>query len=345
MELAHPLDGLDAQPWSAVSHPHGSAADLPRLLRTLAGDDEAAAQEALSDLYECLLHQGNVHGASAQAVPFLARMAAAGHWTADVLVLLGGLAESEDEHDVAPGAVRAAVAGQVPLLLPRLAAACPATRQAAAWAAAHTRDAAAVLPALRERWRREDVPLVRAELLGGISRLDPQLGAALAETVLGPRNPGELRLAALFACLDAGLPWTTAHHTTLLSLLPAEPLMAHRLDQQRSEPLWAVAQELLRRDTEEDRDAVTALLDSALRDERTEVRSGALWAAGEACRFSRGVPRRLLPALAPLAADADAGRDVRTLLSRLGTAAAAAAPALAAAARRNPDRAGPRTRG
>lgn len=63
----------------------------------------------------------------------------AGRQVADVLMLLGGMAESEDEHGVAPGTVRAAVAGQLPLLLPLLDAAEPEVRRTAAWAVSHTR--------------------------------------------------------------------------------------------------------------------------------------------------------------------------------------------------------------
>ncbi|NYV74293.1 hypothetical protein HW445_08215, partial [Streptomyces sp. UH6] len=101
MEIAHVLDGLDDRPWSAASHAYGAADGLPDLLRALAGPDDAAADEALSELYGCVLHQGTVCAATVETVPFLARIAAAGHRTADVLALLGGMAESEDEHAVA----------------------------------------------------------------------------------------------------------------------------------------------------------------------------------------------------------------------------------------------------
>ncbi|MFF3656014.1 hypothetical protein [Streptomyces olivochromogenes] len=109
--------------------------------------------------------------------PFLARIAVAGRRVADVLMLLGDMAESEDEHGVAPGTVRAAVAEQLPLLLPLLDAAEPEVRRTGVWALSHTRATALVLPALRSRWEEEAEPLVRAEILSGISRLDPPAGA------------------------------------------------------------------------------------------------------------------------------------------------------------------------
>lgn len=118
MELARALDDLDARPWSVISHAYGSAEDLPDVLRALAGTDPSAADEAVTELYGSVLHQGTVYAASAEVVPFLARIAASGHRTADVLELLGGMAQSEDEHGVTPGTVRAAVAEQLPCCCP-----------------------------------------------------------------------------------------------------------------------------------------------------------------------------------------------------------------------------------
>ncbi|MFF3504707.1 hypothetical protein [Streptomyces sp. NPDC003247] len=335
MTLAHALDGLDARPWSAVSHAYGSAEDLPDLLRALAGADREASDEALSELYGSVLHQGTVYAASAEAVPFLARVAAAGHRTADVLELIGGMAESEDEHGVAPGTVRAAVARELPLLLPLLDAADPGVRGRAAWTVGHTRAVDSALPTLRARWERESDAVVRAELLAALALLDAPLGAATAATVLTAPHPAELRMAAVFAGLDAGLPWSDAHHTTVLALLPTGPLMADRLVLDRREPLAAVVETLLGRDRAADREAAFALLDVALRDDRPEVRAEAVWAADRACTLSRSAPRRLLPALVP-PADDDAVVAVASLLGRLGTDAAPAARALAPLAGRDP---------
>ncbi|MFC5143432.1 hypothetical protein [Streptomyces aureoversilis] len=344
MELVHPLDGLDSHPWSSFSHAYGSAEDLPGLLRALTGTgtgtgtgtDAAAAGEALSELYESVLHQGTVYAASAEVAPFLARAAAAGHQVADVLMLLGGMAESEDEHGVAPGTVRAAVAAQLPQLLPLLGAAEPEIRRNAAWAASHTRASALVLPALRRRWEEESEPLVRAEVLAGISRLDPPAGAAAAATVLDPSQPADLRMAAVFACLDADEPWTEALHTTMLSLLPADLLACGRLDLERNEPLAAVVEALLGRGSSVDREAAFALIDAALRDNRPGVRAEALWAADGACMLSRSAPQHLLAGLCAAAVDEEAVLAMASLLGRTGTAAAAAADVLAPLAGRNP---------
>ncbi|WP_328890374.1 hypothetical protein [Streptomyces sp. NBC_00316] len=337
MELARALDDLDARPWSVISHAYGSAEDLPDVLRALAGTDPSAADEAVTELYGSVLHQGTVYAASAEVVPFLARIAASGHRTADVLELLGGMAQSEDEHGVTPGTVRAAVAEQLPLLLPMLDAVEPGVRRRAAWAVAHTRAVDSVLPPLRACWDRESAAPVRAELLTGISRLDPALGAALAATVLDMSHPAELRMAAVFTALDADSPWTDAHHTTMLSLLPADPLMADHLDLERNEPLAAVVEMLLSRNGDAGREAACVLLDAGLRDERAEVRAEAVWAADRACMLSRSAPKLLLPGLVSTAVDDRAVVAVASLLGRLGSAAAQAAPVLAPLAGRNPD--------
>ncbi|GAA3310420.1 hypothetical protein GCM10020295_77480 [Streptomyces cinereospinus] len=338
MELVHPLDGLHTRPWSSFDHAYGSADDLPGLLRALAGPDPRAAGQALSELYGSVLHQGTVYTASAEVVPFLARIAAAGHHVADVLTLLGGLAESEDEHGVAPGAVRAAVTGQLPLLLPLLDSVEPQVRRVAVWAVSHTRASAPVLPHLRTRWEEESEPVVRAEALAGISRLDPAAGAAEAAAVLEDSPPAEVSLAAVFACLDAGLPWTEAHHTALLSVLPAGRLTGG-LDPDRTEPFAAVVETLLRRGGDADREAAFELVDAALRDPRAEVRAEALWAAERACALSRAAPRRLLDALRSAAVDEDAVLAMASLLGRLGPVAASLADVLVPPAGRNPEEA------
>ncbi|MEV8326866.1 HEAT repeat domain-containing protein [Kitasatospora sp. NPDC056731] len=335
MDLAHALDGLDAHPWASVSHAYGPAEDLPGLLRALAAGGEQA-DEALAELYSCILHQGSVYTASADAVPYLARIAAAGCGTVEVLGLLGGLAESEGEWDGErgdggegpPAPVRAAVVGQLPLLLPLLADGSAGVRQAAAWAVGQTRAVEPALSALRRRWASETDPIVRGELLTALGRLDRSGAAAEAGPLLGEDTPAPLRLAAVLAGLDAGEPWTGAHHAAVLALLPADPVAVDRYDLDRREPLRVITEELLLRETPADRDAAYALLDRALRDERPEVRAEAVWAADHACQLSRSAPRRLLPALAQLVADP----DVVHLLGNLGPAAAEAAPGLAARA-------------
>ncbi|MGW0122072.1 hypothetical protein [Streptomyces sp. NPDC003327] len=336
MDLAHPLDGLDARPWASSSHAYGSAEDVPDLLRALTGTDADAASAALSELYGSVLHQGTVYPASVEAVPFLAGIAAAGHRTADVLALLGGMAESEDEHGVERGAVRAAVAEQGALLLPLLADPDPDVRRTAAWAVSHTRAPGGVLPALCARWAEETEPAVLAEVLTGIARLDPGRGAAEAATAVDPSRPAVVRLAAVFARLGAGAPWTEPLHATVLSLLPADSLRSE-FDFAHGEPLAAVVEALLDRGLAPEREAAFALVDAALRDARADVRSEGLRAADRACMLSRAAPRRLADGLRAAAVDDKTVIGMTSLLGRLAEAARPAASVLLPLAGRNPD--------
>ncbi|MCX4844265.1 hypothetical protein [Streptomyces sp. NBC_00893] len=330
MDLASFLADVDTQPWADLRHAYGSAADVPGHLRALAGESEEAASEAISALYGSILHQGSVYEATARAVPCLARLAGAGCRTEDLLVLLGGIAEGgADDGDSDEAACRAAVVGELALILTTVDAEAPGLRRAAVWAAAMTGAAERVLPVLHRRWNAETDPLVRAELLGAMAHLDPAGTAAAATAAIGVDEPGEVRIAALLACVDGGQTWGSAHHGAMLSLLPVNGLVEDRLDLERNEPLQYVVEELLRRDTDADRDSAYTLLDAALRSAVPEAREEALWAAETACLYSRSAPERLSGAGEALIADPADAPSAYSLLAKLGGRAAAAAPALA----------------
>ncbi|WP_405749821.1 hypothetical protein OHA19_08455 [Streptomyces sp. NBC_00012] len=330
MDLVSFLADVDAQPWADLQHAYGSAADVPGHLRTLAGRSDDAASEAISELYSSILHQGSVYEASAHAVPYLARLAGAGYRTEDLLVLLGGIAEcGADDGDSDAAACRAAVVGELPLILTTVDAEDLGLRRASVWAAAMTGAAERVLPVLHRRWKTETDPLVRAELLGAMAHLDPAGTAAAATAAIGADEPGEVRIAALLACVDGGLPWGPAHRGAMLSLLPVNGLVEDRLDLERNEPLQYIVEALLLRDTEADRDATYALLDAALRSADPAAREEALWAAETACLMSRSAPERLSGAVEALIADPADVPSAYSLLAKLGVRAAAAAPELA----------------
>ncbi|HVX61640.1 MAG TPA: hypothetical protein VHC19_13590 [Pirellulales bacterium] len=65
------LEGLDVIDWSSLSHAHGPATDVPRLLRSLLSNDTDVRLEACDELHERIWHQGTVYSASAAVVPFL----------------------------------------------------------------------------------------------------------------------------------------------------------------------------------------------------------------------------------------------------------------------------------
>ncbi|MFD4576878.1 HEAT repeat domain-containing protein [Streptomyces sp. NPDC058417] len=253
-DTSYALVGLDDVPWAERGHAYGAADDVPGLLRALAAGDDEAAAGALDELYGCILHQGTVYSATAEAVPFLARIAADGRSGADVLVLLGGIAESTDEHGVAPGTCRAAVAAQLPTLLALTGDPDADVRRAAVWAVGHTAAPAQAWPALERRWAGEEDATVRAELVTALIRLDPARGAAHAVASLAPEGPPGLRVTAVLACLAAGLPWDGAQRDAVLGSLPADGLVSAF---EQCEPLQAIVGALLRRDTAEDREAAS----------------------------------------------------------------------------------------
>ncbi|MEU7948842.1 hypothetical protein AB0C50_29525 [Micromonospora taraxaci] len=93
------LDGLDDIDWARLGHAYGAADDVPGQLRALLSPDPATRDEALSDLYTNVFHQGGRFEASAYAVPFLLEMLGdpATPDPAAVLALLSVLAVGYDE--------------------------------------------------------------------------------------------------------------------------------------------------------------------------------------------------------------------------------------------------------
>jgi hypothetical protein len=205
MDLERIFADLDGVHWAGLEHAYGEAEDVPGMLRALAGGGDGAS-DALVELWGSVIHQGTVYGATVEAVPFLARLAAAGVLPAELLALVGAVADSDDEYRLpAPGACRAAAAAALPLILPLAAGRAPdrpdgapedtgpgeeteerraEVRRTAVWAAGRTGDPSA-LPVLRERWVHERHPGVRAELLAAIALLDPAGAVALLDGVLG----------------------------------------------------------------------------------------------------------------------------------------------------------------
>jgi len=72
---AEALAGVDDVPWELLSHANGLADDVPGLLAALVDGPEHARDEALITLFDYLWNDGVVFEATAQAVPFLARIA------------------------------------------------------------------------------------------------------------------------------------------------------------------------------------------------------------------------------------------------------------------------------
>jgi len=71
------LEGLEAINWHELEHAYGTAHDVPELLRNLASADAKSRQDALSELYSNIYHQGTVFEATVYAVPFLLELSQA----------------------------------------------------------------------------------------------------------------------------------------------------------------------------------------------------------------------------------------------------------------------------
>ncbi|WP_225830606.1 hypothetical protein [Streptomyces sp. NK08204] len=69
--------GLGAVDWAALKHNHGSAKDVPALLRRCAGPVQEDVDDAALELLDHLFHQGGwICSAAPAALPFLVRLAA-----------------------------------------------------------------------------------------------------------------------------------------------------------------------------------------------------------------------------------------------------------------------------
>jgi hypothetical protein len=154
-------DDLGQVRWAGLEHNHGTAEDVPGLLRACAGRDAKAAAVAADKLDDVLYHQGGwVCPAASAALPFLARLAADPQVSVrvPVLELIASIAELVPRVSpqwVDPGWASALEAAG-PALLSLLDDADPVMRRAAAYlAGAGALAPGLVIPALRARSRAE----------------------------------------------------------------------------------------------------------------------------------------------------------------------------------------------
>jgi hypothetical protein len=199
------LAGLADVAWGDLRHAYGPAGDVPGLLRAIASGDAEAAGDAVSALFGNIWHQGTVYLATPYAVPFLARMAAAGIAPGDLVSLLGCIAESND--DVTGGSARAAVAAEADLLISLLRNAASEVRTQAAWALARCQAGDGAFTALLAQLAAEKDPLVRPTLLKAMSELAPARALPHAVRAAASGASAGERLVAAWACVTAGRPW------------------------------------------------------------------------------------------------------------------------------------------
>jgi HEAT repeat protein len=297
------LQGLAAVAWRSLGHAYGPADGVPGMLWAAASTDEQHADAAVSELYNSVFHQGTVYPASVAVVPFVAELAATPtvHHRFLLVALLGGMADPRKAHGSEIPAVRAALTAQVPRLLPLLADRDPKVRETAAYTLAQCPDpAGAVVARLRERWAVEDVPLVRASLLGAGGRLDPAGCADWLAAALHDRDPA-VRAAAALAIAWAGLPWPGAARGPATGAI----VSAYRDGDPLSDWVWHHDDTLAELLTQFDdvRSVPAAVVGALVQATSAEARDQVAYAVEELNLARRSAPAVLVPLLAPLLAD------------------------------------------
>ena len=202
------LAGLDDVPWGMLAHAYGTADDVPKVLRAIASGDADTAAEAVDELFCNIWHQGTVYEATPYAVPFLARMAVAGLATADLVQLLGLIAEKTSNADDDPTGARTAVAAQAGLICSLLDSPEDDVRAALVWTVTQSGPAEVVATLLRARWDIEQVSFIRAGLLRGLFLLDSGQGITLAGDTITTGTAEECLVAA-WVHASSGLPWSS----------------------------------------------------------------------------------------------------------------------------------------
>jgi hypothetical protein len=184
-QLVRPdLSGLDEVPWAALGHAHGSAEDVPDLIRGLAGDD--GWDELLDELIgDDLLHQGSCYSATAPAIPFLVELIGSLDVRRRLHLYVDLLAAAQQWGDsLVADAPKASV--QQRLASPD------------AWTAEVNAAVGESLPRLLARWD-DEVPAVQF-VLAALSGLFPQHGQVVVDRIIALAN--QLHGTAQGACLD-----------------------------------------------------------------------------------------------------------------------------------------------
>lgn len=323
------LAGLDDVPWESLDHCFGISDDIPALL----GETADGSREALDTLSEYMVHQGTLYEATPYLVRFLARIAVSGVLSADILDLLGVVADCDNAHQDpgVRGRTRAALAAEIAILVPLLDDSCEQVREAAAWALPQTMAADRLVEPLLERMDRESSPLVAASVLRGLSFLDPEGAGQVAANLLADED-SRIRLMAAWACAEAGRSWSADLREAALAWTADGALMkGFRWTGWTGHPFSDLLATLAAAGNPA---AAVELVTIALgRPITPEVRGVVMLAASYLAEVSRSAAPRLIAPLIPVITGDDAESSVSAIVQlREQDALAGAADELAATA-------------
>ncbi|MEU5644780.1 hypothetical protein [Streptomyces milbemycinicus] len=203
------LAGLADEDWPTIGFSRGTAADPAGTLRALvSADNETVREEALGSFWGAMRARVPAYRATVQVIPYLARACAAGIHQETLLELLHSVANGEDQPRNDQDELTAAVAAQVPLLLPLLAHDDEDIRR---WLirivllSGRSRESA---EAIRARWAEESDPALRSALLSACRIADPDIAAEIAAGELDPDRDPEIRLVAALNLVRDGASWS-----------------------------------------------------------------------------------------------------------------------------------------
>ncbi|MEU8800717.1 hypothetical protein [Spirillospora sp. NPDC048819] len=200
-----PLGGLDDVDWASLEHAHGSAEDVPGLLRAAVGRGDDAAAEAFDDLASRLAHQGTLYPATAAAVPFLIALATSRRTRRrpEVLRQLAWIAQGAHARPGVLDDVQSALAAGAARLLKLHFDPDVHVRRCASYVVGHLPAESVPLATLRKLRDGEGDSEAIAELLIVAGRLHPRDAADWLQAELAPDRPLLPRAAAA---------WTIAVH-------------------------------------------------------------------------------------------------------------------------------------
>lgn len=210
------LAGLDDVSWNQFGTEGREARDV---LQRLASRDAMESSEAVIELSDQVIW-GDASSTFAMGVPYLARLAAAGTLSAEILSIMGRVSDIESADG--GGVFRDAVVDARSLVLPLARNEDPTIRERAIYALCAPGRDDGLSGQLSDMWATEANDRVRVSFLFGCGHVPSPSGAQIIESALGFEEPDAIRVAALVNFAVIGGKWREELTTALLSLLPFE---------------------------------------------------------------------------------------------------------------------------